>query len=98
MREYRSPERAFREWEPLMHEPSDSVLATDPDRSASAPARVEMALEGSPDPPRAVPDTARGGIILIDAHGTIRIFNPACEKLFGYRQDEVVGRNVKMLM
>jgi PAS domain S-box-containing protein len=47
---------------------------------------------------RAVVETAVDGVILIDAHGQVLMFNPACEKLFGYRADEVVGRNVKMLM
>jgi PAS domain S-box-containing protein len=47
---------------------------------------------------QAVLDTAVDGIILIDAVGSIMSFNPACERLFGYRPDEVIGRNVKMLM
>jgi PAS domain S-box-containing protein len=45
-----------------------------------------------------VVETAVDGVILIDAQGLIQMFNPACEKLFGYRADEVMGRNVKMLM
>src|SRR5581483_824696 len=47
---------------------------------------------------RAVVDTAVDGVILIDASGTILMFNPACENLFGYSSAEVTGRNVKMLM
>ena len=47
---------------------------------------------------RAVVDTAVDGVILIDARGGILMFNPACEKLFGYSAGEVVGRNVKVLM
>ncbi|HEU0070309.1 MAG TPA: PAS domain S-box protein [Alphaproteobacteria bacterium] len=47
---------------------------------------------------RAVLDTAVDGVILIDARGNISMFNPACEKLFGYAADEVAGQNVKMLM
>ncbi|WP_426422588.1 PAS domain S-box protein [Bradyrhizobium genosp. A] len=47
---------------------------------------------------RAVVETAVDGVILIDAGGTVLMFNPACEKLFKYRSDEVVGQNVKMLM
>jgi PAS domain S-box-containing protein len=47
---------------------------------------------------RTVVETAVDGVILIDAQGLIQMFNPACEKLFGYRADEVMGRNVKMLM
>jgi PAS domain S-box-containing protein len=47
---------------------------------------------------RAVVDTAVDGVILIDANGAILMFNPACERLFGYAAAEVMGRNVKMLM
>ena len=42
--------------------------------------------------------TAVDGIIVIDAKGRIRIFNAACERLFGYMQDDVAQQNVKMLM
>src|SRR5207244_701500 len=47
---------------------------------------------------KAVVDTAVDGVIMIDAQGCVHMFNPACENLFGYRADEVIGRNVKMLM
>jgi PAS domain S-box-containing protein len=43
-------------------------------------------------------DTAVDGVILIDARGAILTFNPACERLFGYRAEEVIGKNVKCLM
>jgi PAS domain S-box-containing protein len=47
---------------------------------------------------RALVSTAVDGVMIIDASGTVQEYNPACERLFGYRADEVVGRNVKMLM
>lgn len=47
---------------------------------------------------RALIETAVDGVIIIDTDGSIQEFNPACEKLFGYRSDEVVGHNVKILM
>jgi PAS domain S-box-containing protein len=46
----------------------------------------------------AVVETAVDGFILIDARGRILLFNPACERLFGYRADEVFHENVKLLM
>ena len=42
--------------------------------------------------------TAVDGIIVIDGKGTIRTYNPACERLFGFNAEEVIGKNVKMLM
>jgi len=47
---------------------------------------------------RAVVETAVDGVILIDARGRVQMFNPACERLFGYAADEVIGENVRMLM
>jgi two-component system sensor kinase FixL len=47
---------------------------------------------------RAVLDTAVDGIIIIDSAALVRLYNPACERIFGYPAAEVIGRNVKMLM
>ncbi len=60
--------------------------------------RAEQALRESAARLAAVVDTAVDGVILIDARGNVQMFNPACERLFGYGAEEVLGRNVKMLM
>jgi PAS domain S-box-containing protein len=60
--------------------------------------RSERALRESAARLRAVVDTAVDGVILIDARGRILMFNPACERLFQYRAEEVIHENVKVLM
>jgi two-component system, LuxR family, sensor kinase FixL len=47
---------------------------------------------------RSVVNHVVDGIITIDERGTVTTFNPAAERIFGYRADEVVGKNVKLLM
>lgn len=42
--------------------------------------------------------TAVDGVILIDARGSVLMFNSVCERLFQYRASEVIGQNIKMLM
>lgn len=43
-------------------------------------------------------DIAVDGMIVIDSSGTVLLYNAACERLFGYSADEVLGNNVNMLM
>ncbi|MFC0012677.1 PAS domain S-box protein [Devosia nitrariae] len=47
---------------------------------------------------RSVLDTVPDAIIVIDELGNIESFSKAAERQFGYRPDEVVGKNVKILM
>ncbi|MCE9604927.1 MAG: PAS domain S-box protein [Planctomycetia bacterium] len=47
---------------------------------------------------RAILNAAVDAIMTIDQYGTVESMNPAAEKLFGYATEEVIGRNVKMLM
>ncbi|MGE0432654.1 MAG: PAS domain S-box protein [Planctomycetota bacterium] len=47
---------------------------------------------------KAILDTAVDAIITIDEDGTIESVNQATQRLFGYVADELLGRNVSMLM
>ncbi|HWA62742.1 MAG TPA: PAS domain S-box protein [Caulobacteraceae bacterium] len=47
---------------------------------------------------QAIVDTAVDAIAVIDEAGIISAFNPAAERLFGYKAQEALGQNVKMLM
>jgi PAS domain S-box-containing protein len=47
---------------------------------------------------RAVLNTVEEAIITIDHEGMVKDLNPAAARVFGYGPEEVVGRNVKMLM
>src|SRR5688572_33374841 len=70
------------------------MVQRDPvNRSAPGDALVESEAKM-----RAILNTAVDGIITIDERGTVESYNAAAERLFGYRADEVIGRNVKMLM
>jgi PAS domain S-box-containing protein len=47
---------------------------------------------------RAIVDSAVDAIITIDLQGNVESLNSAAEQMFGYRAEEIVGQNVKMLM
>ena len=47
---------------------------------------------------QAVIDNVIEGIIVIDERGILQYFNPAAERLFQLSAEEVLGRNVSILM
>ncbi|MCB1174052.1 MAG: PAS domain S-box protein [Leptospiraceae bacterium] len=46
----------------------------------------------------AILDNTADGMIIIDARGTIRLANPAAERLFGYDDQELIGHSIAELM
>lgn len=46
----------------------------------------------------AIVENMAEGVITIDEHGMVENFNQAAERIFGYRAEEVIGRNVSLLM
>jgi two-component system, LuxR family, sensor kinase FixL len=47
---------------------------------------------------QAVLDAAVDAVIIIDYRGSIQLVNHTAERLFGYKEEELLGRNVKVLM
>jgi len=60
-------------------------------RSAEALHHRQARLQG-------IIDTVADGIVTADANGVIQSFNKAAEAIFGYTANEVVGRNLTILM
>ncbi len=56
-------------------------------QSAAREAHLESILATVPD-----------AMIVIDEHGAMQSFSSAAERLFGYRANEVLGKNIKMMM
>ena len=60
--------------------------------------QTKQALRESEAKAQAIVETTVDGIITIDEYGHIESFNEAAEEIFGYDKEEVLGRNISVLM
>lgn len=73
------------------YEVAFGVDVTDRQRAEAAGQRAEATLSG-------VISIAIDGIIAIDESQRVTLFNEGAEQIFGYRQDEVVGEPIDLLL
>jgi two-component system, LuxR family, sensor kinase FixL len=64
----------------------------------SARVELERRLRASEERWRSIIESAMDGIIVIDERGVVEAFNPSAQRLFGYRESDMIGRNVSVLM
>jgi two-component system sensor histidine kinase ChiS len=67
-------------------------------RDITARKKAEIELQESRARSQAILDTAVDGIVTIDAHGIVESANPAIERLFGWSPDDLVGKNISVLV
>ncbi|MCL5103527.1 MAG: PAS domain S-box protein [Armatimonadetes bacterium] len=60
--------------------------------------RAEDALRDSEAKFRAIMSTVADALIIIDNNGRVSYWNPAAERMFGYLDDEVIGRNLHSIV
>ncbi len=60
--------------------------------------RATQVIQEKEDYLKKVTDNVVDGLITITSGGTIETYNPAARQLFGYSNNEVIGKNIKMLM
>jgi two-component system sensor kinase FixL len=59
---------------------------------------LEAALRTRETHLRSILDTVPDAMIVIDGHGTMQFFSAAAERLFGFTEQEAIGKNVSELM
>ena len=47
---------------------------------------------------KAITDSTQDAIIMANESGLVSLWNPAAEKIFGYSEDEIIGRNLHTLL
>lgn len=92
---------------PLSHEQSPDLspptvgigeVAVALDEMVSVQLQRDVASQVQTKTLKAVMDAAVDVMITIDPAGIVQSFNPTAERVFGYRAEEVINRNVNMLM
>lgn len=67
-------------------------------KEPARPGAPKTHLERSPVFVRTILDTILDGLLTVDESGVLLSFNRAAEKIFGYEAEEILGRNVSVLM
>ena len=67
-------------------------------RSLARALTMQRSLDDERQRAAAISDNLIDGVITIDDSGLMQSCNPAVENMFGYAQNELIGRNVSMLM
>jgi PAS domain S-box-containing protein len=75
----------------VLREPDGRLLVLETNRDITARKHAEERL-------RSIVETVPEAIITIDERGLVTSFSPAAEATFGFRAEEVIGRNVSLLM
>jgi PAS domain S-box-containing protein len=83
-------------WVALTSDAGISILQTNNDISDLREAQTGLAAREAHL--RSILDTVPEAMVVIDEVGAISSFSAAAERLFGYREDEVFGQNVSILM
>ena len=98
---YQHPERGLRwieGWSALRVQPDGSLLHHGFMTDVTARKQIDEALRDSEAKLRAIVSNVIDAILTVDAEGLVLSFNPAAERVFGYRSDEVIGRNFALLL
>ncbi len=74
------------------------VDVTERERLEAARRESEKALREQEELLRTIIKSTNDGMIAIDKNGSVFLFNPAAEAMFGYRQSEIIGQNLDRLI
>ncbi|MEP7304364.1 MAG: PAS domain S-box protein [Acidobacteriota bacterium] len=83
---------------PILNRAGDMVGASAIGRDITDRKKDVQELRDSEARLRSILESAVDGIVVIDSRGHIESFNPAAERLFGYSAQEVIGKNINLLM
>jgi two-component system sensor kinase FixL len=83
---------------PVRDEKGTMIGASKMARDITAATRAQIALEERKAHLQSVLDTVPDAMVVINTRGVIESFSATAEKLFGYRAEEVIGKNVSILM
>lgn len=67
-------------------------------RDISAQKEVEGALKESEEILKAISDAAQDAIIMLDDYGNVTYWNKAAERIFGFKAEEIIGKELHMIL
>lgn len=83
---------------PVRNEKGKMIGASKMARDITGARRAQMALEEREAHLQSMLDTVPDAMVVINTRGIMESFSATAEKLFGYRAEEVIGKNVSILM